>query len=131
MSQATRFFNRLVSSAMLKLNTVMPCKVVDYNKETREAKIQPLFMVKDYGQDPEKLPALEDVPVMGHRYEIDGTEKEYIPMLKKGDLVVVVFAQRALDNVLDGDVAYPEIQRHHDLQDAIIIGILNGEGFDE
>lgn len=150
MSEATRFFNNLAHKVAMVINTAMPCKVLSFDESTSTAKIQPLFMVKEVGKAPEALSPIEGVPVLGMRYKIkspygasisglvgvhgpvDGSnsviapkqEIEYVPFLKKGDIVYAVFAQRALDNVLGGKVAYPEINRHHDTQDAVIVGLM-------
>lgn len=131
MSEATRFFSNLMHQVAMNINTAMPCKVLSYNKEKRTAKIQPLFMVKEVGREPEPLPPIDNVPVLFHRFEfidLDDGEKtvtrEFVPVLRSGDVVLAVFAQRALDNVMSGRIAYPGINRHHDLQDAIIVGVM-------
>ncbi|WP_157930360.1 Gp138 family membrane-puncturing spike protein [Mycobacteroides abscessus] len=154
MSEATRFFNNLSYQVAMTINTAMPCKVISYNESKRTAKIQPLFMTKEVGREPEALPPIDGVPVLFQRYKINNLKPisistdagehaqytgsgghehksltfkqsvEMIPDLRSGDVVLVVFSQRALDNVSSGKVAYPGINRHHDLQDAVIVGVI-------
>lgn len=146
MSKSTIFFNNILSDAVLKINTAMPCSVISYDAAKKEAKIQPLFMVKYKGQEPQKLPVLEGVPVVSQRFNVNDGQSfnakmngssvslafdepvSFTPHLEKGDMVFVVFAQRALDKVMSGNVAYPQINRHHDLRDAVIVGVMKGGG---
>lgn len=130
MSEATTFFNRLIHRSLMSINTMMPCSVLTYDKANRLAKVQPLFMTKEYGFEPEALPPIEGVPVLFQRFEfIDMDQgnktvvRDFTPVLNAGDIVMVGFAQRALDNVSSGKVAYPSINRSHDLQDAFVMGV--------
>ena len=45
------------------------------------------------------------------------------PVLKAGDTVLAVFAQRAIDEAQDGKLAYPGSARIMSVHDAIIVGI--------
>ena len=121
---ALTFIEDQIQESLMNLNTAMPCKVLSYNQGARTAKIQPLYMSKEVGQQPEPLSPIEDVPVLFQRFQVNGgTPQEYMPVLNAGDIVFVVFAQRALDNVLSGHIAYPEFHRHHSLRDAVITGV--------
>lgn len=51
-------------------------------------------------------------------------EVENSPVLKTGDTVLVVFAQRSIDEALEGNLVYPGTSRLFSLQDAIIVGLL-------
>jgi hypothetical protein len=142
MSNSTTFFNGLLTETILNLHTAMPCKVLSYNESTRRAKIQPLFMMKEFGREPEVLSPVEDVPVLYQRFKvnngepfpmkINGTtqtaeidqELIFTPVIKAGDVVLAVFCQRAIDDVLTGKVAYPDTNRTHDIHDAVIVGVL-------
>jgi len=154
MSEATQFFNNQKQSNALRLNTAAPCRVISYDESTRTAKIQPLFMTKEVGKEPKTPSPIENVPVSFQRYKLNNNESisistdagthsqrsgsgshnhnsltfnqsvEMVPDLQKDDIVLVVFAQRALDNVKGGKVAYPSITRHHSKKDAMIVGIL-------
>ena len=129
-SEATKFFRNFIEGALLGINTAMPCEVISYNESDLTAKIQPLFMTKEVGREPEALPVLDNVPVLFQRFKFvdrdNGSHtvtQDFIPILKSGDIVLCVFVQRAMDNVMDGKVAYPSINRHHSLKDAVIVGV--------
>jgi len=139
MSRSSTFFNDLIQEHTLNLHTAMPCKVLSFNKQENKAKIQPLFMYKERNKEPVKRAPIEDVPVVFQRYKTVDTRaiseepleysdeeviRDFIPVLYQGDVVLVVFSQRALDDVLQGDVAFPSQKRHHSLNDAVIIGVI-------
>lgn len=48
---------------------------------------------------------------------------ELHPVLKEGDTVLAVFAQRALDDAMEGKLVYPGSARYLNVHDAIIVGI--------
>jgi len=140
MSNSTNFFHDLIKEHTLNLHTAMPCKVLSFNEQARTAKIQPLFMYKEKNQEPVTRAPIEDVPVLFQRYKTVDTRatseeplqysdeevvREFIPILQQGDIVFAVFSQRALDDVLQGNVAFPAQKRHHSLNDAIIVGVIN------
>lgn len=143
MSNSIAFFKGLVAESILNLNTAMPCKVLSFDESSMKAKIQPLFMKKEKGVSPEPLNPLEGVPVLYERYKVNQSnsfpikingitqtaeitpELVFTPVLKAGDVVLAVFCQRAIDYVLGGNVAYPETHRTHDLNDAVIVGVIN------
>ncbi|AVK98836.1 hypothetical protein FCT18_14795 [Lysinibacillus sphaericus] len=153
MTNMTEFFKTLQHGVYMNLNTAMPCKVLAYDETKRRAKIQPLFKVKEYGQDESSLAPIENVPVLFQRYkvhnnqpipittdtaphpqytgtgehvhnEITFTESvEMIPDLKNGDIVQVIFNQRAIDEAQNGQNVYPGTARMFDIHDAVIVGV--------
>ncbi len=140
MSKSATFFRDLISEHILNLHTAMPCKVLSFNENEKTAKIQPLFKYKERNQEPITRPPIEDVPVLYQRFKTVDTRatsedplqytdeeviREFIPILEKGDVVMVVFSERALDDVLGGSVAYPSAHRKHSLNDAVIIGVMS------
>ncbi|KOP82013.1 hypothetical protein AMS60_05655 [Bacillus sp. FJAT-21945] len=142
MSNSIAFFKGLLTESILNLHTAMPCKVLSFDESSMRAKIQPLFMMKEIGGDPEPFSPIEDVPVLYERYKVNNAnsfsmkingitqaaqidqELVFSPSLKAGDVVLAVFCQRAIDDVLNGKIAYPEINRAHDIQDAVIVGVI-------
>ena len=58
------------------------------------------------------------------QYTDEEVIREYVPILQSGDMVFVVFSERALDDVLNGDIAYAAQSRHHALNDAVIVGVM-------
>jgi hypothetical protein len=142
MSNSINFFKGLIAESILNLHTAMPCKVLNYDESSHRAKIQPLFMMKEIGEEPEALKPVENVPVLFQRFrvnqsnsfsmKINGVSQTaeispdliFSPVLKSGDIVLAVFCQRAIDGVLDGKIAYPDANRTHDVHDAVIVGVI-------
>ncbi|WP_419957209.1 Gp138 family membrane-puncturing spike protein [Psychrobacillus psychrotolerans] len=124
MSNAGLFFEEFKTALLTSVNTSMPCEVLAYNESTRTAKIQPLFKVKDKGYDPISLPPIESVPVLKQKYKVNGGPvQEYVPVLDRGDTVLVVFCQRAIDDAQNGQNVFPGISRMFSIQDAVIVGV--------
>jgi Phage protein Gp138 N-terminal domain len=111
-----------VNQKLLELHTAMPAKII--NVYENEADIQPLFMTVDVNGDVERYPLVLSVPWIKHRFKVNGETQVYEPVYEKGDLVLVVFAERALDHFVSDKPFDPEFHRHHDLNDAIIVGLL-------
>ncbi|MFB6475781.1 Gp138 family membrane-puncturing spike protein [Paenibacillus glucanolyticus] len=117
--------NALIEEKLLNLHTGMPCKVISFDDSSMRAIVQPLFMTKEMGASPEALPLIQDVPVLKHRFKVDGGQPQvYEPVYEAGDIVFVAFAQRALDDALGGQMVYPDFNRRHDLNDAVILGVI-------
>lgn len=167
MAQSAMFFETFKQQMMLSINTSLPCRVLSYDKERRMATVQPLFQMKEVGQNPQNMSIIEDVPVLWQRYEVQrkqpidvsikegahthsgGEHSQYsgngshshtggahehtemrileeldmVPVLKAGDVVLAVCAQRALDDALDGKPVYAGTSRILSVQDAVIVGI--------
>lgn len=114
--------NGFIEEKLLNLHTAMPCKVLSFNGA--EATIQPLFL-KTTNEGQEQYPVIEGVPVLKHRFKVNGSAPQlYESVYQPGDKVYVVFSERALDHVLGGDVADPEFNRRHSLEDAVIVGLI-------
>ncbi len=98
------------------------CRVLSFDAATCKATVQPL--IRSGSEDPAPI---QNVPALGHRYAVDGgAEQVYKPMLKKGDVVLVVYADHEIKNGLNGQVASPDSLRMHDKNDAVIIGVFPG-----
>lgn len=153
MTNMTDFFSTLQQGVFMNLNTAMPCKVLAYDETKRRAKIQPLFKVKEYGQNESSLAPIEHVPVLMQRYKIhnnqgisistdpgeheqysgDGAHNhkmitfvetvDFIPDIKVGDTVLAVFCQRAIDEAIKGNNTFPGTARMFDIHDAVIVGV--------
>ena len=94
-------------------------KIVKFDAEKMKAEVQPLAksVRKDGTEVNQSL--LIEVPVAHFR------TKEFIirPPYKPGDVVVVLFADQDLDNILlTGDISSPNTDRSHSISDAIVIG---------
>ena len=125
MSSLLNLTNSLIEERIANLHTCMPCKVLSYNESSGTADVVPLFMRKYIDNPPQKYTPITSVPVLKRKYrDASGAISVEEVIYEKGDIVVVIFAERAIDNVLSGNIADPKFNRKHDLKDAIIIGLL-------
>jgi len=141
MAKDTKFLDAFARQIKLSIHTMAPAKVVRYHEEKQKADIQLLFMTVYADGTKEPYGLLEDVPVMFQRFKlnkgqpfsikINGVTQTaqieqdlvYTPFLRAGDIVLVGFAERALDNLTNKPFD-PEFHRTHDVQDAVILGVL-------
>lgn len=141
MAKDTKFLDAFARQIKLSIHTMAPAKVVKYDENKQRADIQLLFMTvyADGTKEPYRL--LENVPVIFQRFKINkgrpftaiinGVSRTvqveqdlvYTPFLRAGDIVLVGFAERALDNLTNRPFD-PEFHRTHDVQDAVVLGVL-------
>lgn len=97
------------------------CRVISWDEGKGRAKIQPL--IKTGTDEPAMIQA---IPVLGFRLKpkTGGASIEYVPDLKPNDVVLAVVADHEIRNGMTGSVAPPDSTRQHDVNDAIIVGIL-------
>ncbi len=125
MSSLLKFMNALLEERIAEIHTCMPCRVLSFNEEKGTADVLPLYMRKYIDTPPQEYTPIMAVPVLRRKYKDDnGVVRLEQVFYEKGDIVVVSFAERALDNVISGKIADPKYSRKHDLKDAIIIGHL-------
>lgn len=109
---------QLAASLAAAINIALPCKVLSYDGS--RARVQPL--IKTGTDDPA---VIDGVPAIKHRLQIGELPPTvYSPLLEPGDVVLVVFCDRAIRDALGGQVTAPESQRTHALQDAVIVGMI-------
>ncbi|MUG24776.1 hypothetical protein GNQ08_20620 [Paenibacillus macerans] len=98
-----------------------PAKVVSFDESAMMADVQPLIRT---GSDEPAV--VQGARVLGQRLKLasGGSEQEYVPVFKKDDLVYVSIADSEIKNALTGAVAKPDTSRQHDMNDAVIVGIL-------
>lgn len=128
MSFASEFLNSFIRDKLLTMHTTMPCKVISYDESTKRATVQPLYKTKEYDKPAAALPVIEDVPVLTQRFRVnEGEDQEYTPVYQVGDVVFVAFSERSLDAVMaaPGQIVLPDSARHHSLNDAVILGVLD------
>lgn len=124
-AEALRFFDDLLSERLAHLHTCMPARVVRFDALAMTADVQPLFMRRFEGRPAEALPLLLGLPVLRRKVDAGGLVQVDSPVLEPGDIVVVLFAERALDRAMISDEpADPEHGRRHALEDGIILGLL-------
>ena len=110
--------HQLSSVVAAAINVALPCKVLAFSGG--RAKIQPLVRT---GEDDPAV--IDGVPVIGHRLQIGIYPPTlYSPILEVGDVVLVVFCDRAIRDALGGQIATPSSPRTHALQDAVIVGVI-------
>ncbi|PYE52488.1 hypothetical protein HUB98_26530 [Paenibacillus barcinonensis] len=113
-----KLLQSLIDKAMADIHCGTPCKVIKFDEGTCTADVQPL--IRTTSDDPAMI---LNVQALGHRYKVDGVEKEYKPSLHPGDVVMVQFADNEIRNAMTGSVASPDTARTHDRNDAVIVGV--------
>lgn len=106
----SQFFNMLSGNLTGQINSCMLGKIEKFDPTTMKAQVVPLIKDK---------PMLIEVPVSFMR------AGPFIirPPYKKGDMVLIVFADADIDNILlTGDVSEPNTNRSHSMDDAIVVG---------
>jgi len=141
MAKDTKFLDAFARQIKLSIHTIAPAKVVRFKENKRKADIQLLFMTVYADGTKEPYGMIEDVPVLYQRFKLNRGEYfpakingetnmiqveqdlVFTPFLRAGDIVLVGFAERALDNLTNKPFD-PEFHRTHDVQDAVILGVL-------
>lgn len=125
MADSTMFLKEFKEQILLAVNTCYPARVLSFDENNCEAKILPLFMTKDVNEDPETQDVLEGVPLMYQQYKVDdGPLQKFMPVVKKGDVVMCIVAQRSLDDMDTGRPYYAGKARIMNMQDSVIVGVI-------
>ncbi|MGN7359452.1 Gp138 family membrane-puncturing spike protein [Paenibacillus sp. SAF-054] len=110
------FYDKIFSD----LHVGFLCQVVSYDSSKCAADVQPL--IKTTADAPAMI---QGAQILAHRFVVNGGEPQvYKPDLKQGDIVFVVCADREIKNALGGAVASASTSRMHDVNDAVILGVL-------
>jgi len=108
------FFSKLSGNLINGINSCMLGRIETFDASKMKANVIPLVKNKDGDK-----PILIEVPVSF----IKAGPFLIRPPYKKGDIVLVVFADEDIDNVLlSGKVSEPNSIRKHSLDDAIVVG---------
>lgn len=100
------------------VHTALPGQIEKYDYSTQKADVKPLIKKKYVDGTIESLPVIANVPVVWP----GGTNSSLTFPLKRGDGVLLIFAERAIgDWLAEGGDAEPEDPRKFDLTDAIAI----------
>lgn len=107
----------------------LPARVERYDHTQQRADVLPLLRRAYADGVTEDMPVIPDVPVIWPR---SGGAQMTMPV-KRGDTVMLVFADRAIDNWLSqGGNIEPNDRRQHDLSDAVAIpGLVSFADFGE
>lgn len=112
---------RLAFEALIAdVHVAMPGEVQVYDSLTRLASVRPLLMRRYRGDAlPTQAPVIHDVPVVHPRT----TAAEIIFPVAKGDLCLLIFADRAVKNWIAGagETREPKHTRTHHLSDGFAI----------
>lgn len=122
------FVRHLIGEAIDDIHTALPARVEKFDPVTLRGEVIPLAKwrtKKDGG--PEPMPVILDVPFWMPKA---GPFVLRMPV-QRGDTVLLVFAERALDYILaDGKPQDPKLTRCHALDDAIALPGLLHQGED-
>lgn len=114
-----KFFDKLTEYLTNGINNCMLGKIEKFDAKTMKAEVSPMVKYKNKDGNVENRPLLIEVPVSF----IKAGPFVIRPPYKKGDIVLVVFADEDIDNVLlSGSVSEPNSTRKHSLDDAIVVG---------
>lgn len=115
MDVANDFFNTLKGSLSEQTNSAMVGRIERFNASKMKADVLPLIRSSD-GADPSMLIGVPVSMVRAGGFIIR-------PPYKKGDIVLVVFVDRDMENfLLSGKQSTPSTGRTHSLDDAVVIG---------
>lgn len=121
MSETNTLSDALVTtfwSLLASIHTCMPGRIESYEFKTQKASVKPLLKKKFLDGDVIEIPPLVNVPVVFPRTSTAGVT---FP-LKKGDGVLLVFAERSLERWYSSGLdSEPGDSRKFDLSDAIAI----------
>jgi len=104
---------------MRSINICLPGRILSYDAGSQKASIQPVLGRKLRDGREEKMPVLNDVPVVWPR---SGGAHITLPV-SNGDGCLIIFCDRSLDEWKSegGDEVFPDDPRAHDLSDAVAI----------
>lgn len=115
----TEAMTLMVDAGLRDIHTAMPGTIVSYNVSKQTASVQLGFMRQYEGEEnPTPYPVLTDVPVM-----FPAVKNGWLRLpVAAGDTVLVVFAERSIDNWLDaGGTQDPGGLEFYSVNDAIAL----------
>lgn len=115
------FFNKLSEQLTSNINSCTLGMIEKFDAKKMKAEVTPLVKYKNKDGTMEKRPLLIEVPVSF----LKAGSFVIRPPYKKGDVVLVVFADNDIENaLLSGDVSEPNSTRVHSLDDAIAVAAI-------
>lgn len=117
----------LIDQALTELHVALPARIEKYDPKTLRAEVTVLAKKTLEGK-PVTIPPIVEVPVAILKAGPFVIRPPYV----QGDIVQVLFNERALDNILiSGDPQEVGLTRKHTLDDAVVIGGLRVENHPE
>lgn len=137
------YFDDLINEKLMSVHTAFCAKILSISGDGASATIQPLNNVKQYGKAAQKQSVLKSVPILKNaRFKLEPYKLRYvssvnnhIPTYKEletverkelsvGDTVYCICADRDISETAKGVQATPSVGRHHNMSDAVIVGVL-------
>jgi hypothetical protein len=113
----------LIDQALTELHVALPARIEKYDPKTLRAEVT-ILAKKTLEGKPVTIPPIVEVPVAILKSGPFVIRPPYV----QGDIVQVLFNERALDNILiSGDPQEVGLTRKHTLDDAVVIGGLRVE----
>lgn len=135
---ALNAINNVIDDKIMDLHVAFLARVLSVSGNT--ATVQPLNMVKQYGRSAKKQSVLPNVPILSNaKYKLRESSITYLTnpsgatatteiaklaYIAKGDIVFCVCGDRDITEARRGNIAVPVVGRHHNMSDAVIVGIL-------
>ncbi len=115
-------FRQMIESVLEGMYVALPGRIEKYDPKTRLATVQPLIQRQYKGEDkPSDLAPVQRVPIVQPR---TANAQVRLPVAV-GDLCLLIFADRAIDNWLAGDGtarAANDVRMHHEDDAFAILG---------
>lgn len=119
MDNAMGFMSKMAGNIADGINSCIVGRIEKFDGVTMKADVTPLVRVKNAAGELEEVSMLIEVPVSF----VKAGPFVIRPPYKQGDIVLVVFADSDIENVLlSGDTSNPNSTRSHSLDDAIVVG---------
>ena len=122
-----KIIKKMLNDKISDLHTALPAKIEKIDLQKMRAEIT-LLNQKELEDELVTIPPIVEVPVSYYR----ANNMIIRPPYQKGDTVLVIFAEKALDKLMiTGQPEDPELTRRHSIDDAIIVGGLQMEQHDD
>jgi len=128
MADITNVINNLIETKLLTLHTAFLGVVININTTNRTATVQPLTQSKQAGKSGGiKQAVLTNIPVLQNAmYKITGISEGMatVQRITAGSIVLCIACERDITDAKKGKSAVPRISSHHQMQDAIVVGVI-------
>ena len=121
--ELNKIIRKVVNDKISEIHTCLPAKIERYDPEKMRADVV-LLSKKELEGEKEEIPPIVEVPVALLKAGPFVIRQPF----EKGDPVLVVFGEKALDKLLiTGNPEDPQMTRQHSFDDAVVIGGLQLE----
>lgn len=116
MSEMSKSLSSFQNEILLTINTLAPARVLNYDRYTHRADLQPLFLTADTNGSVYKQSPINGAPVLKH---CQGD-------IRAGCLVFYMCAQRSLAELNGTNFIDPDSHVFFSDNDAIVVGVFDG-----